>query len=151
MNLQMLPLKDTYKLKALSSTPKKILIIDDNFVQASKTKFILEGKGYEIALVRDGIEGIKKADEIRPDLIVLDLYLPKVNGFEVCKTLKSTNKLRNIPIIVFSSENKLKNMVTAYEMGADYYVVKGEEGEHVLVLLLETVFSRMDRSSLRPF
>ncbi|MEI7553686.1 response regulator [Candidatus Chlorohelix sp.] len=151
MNLQILPFKYSYKIKAASSEPKKILIIDDNFGQAAKTKFILEGKGYEVELLRDGIEGIKKADEIRPDLIILDLFLPKINGFEVCKTLKSTNKLRNIPIIVFSSENKLKNMVTAYEMGADYYVVKGEEGEHVLALLLETVFSRMARANLHSF
>jgi len=124
---------------------KKILIVEDSPTQAGKTKFILENKGYEVTIALSGEDGLEQAAKIRPDLIVLDVHLPNLSGFEVCKTLKSNLALRSIPIIMFSSENKLRNMVSAYEMGADYYVVKSEEGERVLTLLIETVFTRMLR------
>lgn len=135
--------------KGISSMAKKVLIVEDSPTQAVKTRLVLEGKGYKVFVAADGNEGIEKAAELQPDLIVLDVYLPRLSGFEVCKLLKSNLNLRGIPIIMFSNENKLKNMVTAYEMGADYYVVKGEEGERVLTLLIETVFTRMSRRMLQ--
>src|SRR3569623_599959 len=95
---------------------KKVLIVEDSPTQAVKTRFVLEGKGNKVSLAADGNEGMEKAAELQPDLIVLDVYLPKLSGFEVCKLLKSNLDLRSIPIIMFSHENKLKNMVTAYEM-----------------------------------
>ncbi|MEI6044772.1 MAG: response regulator [Chloroflexota bacterium] len=128
---------------------KTVLIVEDSATQAIKTKFILESKGYKVFLAVDGSDGVSKAKELKPDLIVLDVYLPKLSGFEICKLLKSNLESRSIPIIMFSNENKLKNMVTAYEMGADYYVVKGEEGERVLTLLIETVFTRISRRMLQ--
>ncbi len=129
---------------------KKVLIVEDSPTQAAKTRFVLEGKGYQVFIATNGNEGVLQAAETQPDLIVLDVYLPLMSGFEVCKAIKSNFDLRNIPIIMFSNENKLKNMVTAYEMGADYYVVKGDEGERVLTLLIETVFTRMSRRMLQP-
>lgn len=131
------------------SMAKKVLIVEDSPTQAIKTKLILESKNYEVFLAGDGEEGLSKATTIKPDLIVLDVYLPTMSGFEVCKRLKTDPQLRAIPIIMFSNENKLKNMVTAYEMGADYYVVKGDEGERVLTLLIETVFTRISRRMLQ--
>jgi DNA-binding response OmpR family regulator len=129
--------------------PKKILIVEDSPTQAMKTKFVLEGKGYEVTIATNGESGIETAGVFNPDLIVLDVYLPILGGFEVCKQLKGNIQLRTIPVIMFSNENKLKNMITAYEVGADYYVVKGDEGERVLTLLIETVFTRMSRATLR--
>ncbi len=128
---------------------KKILLVEDSPTQAAKTRLVLEEKGYKVFVAADGNEGISKAAEIQPDLIVLDVYLPQLSGFEVCKHLKSNLHIRTIPIVMFSNENKLRNMVTAYEMGADYFVVKSEEGERVLTLLIETVFTRMSRRMLQ--
>ena len=128
---------------------KKVLIVEDSPTQALKTRLLLEKRGYEVFLAQDGHEGIIKTQQINPDLIVLDVYLPKLSGFEVCKLLKADLHLRLIPVIMFSNENKLKNMVNAYEMGADYYVVKGDEGERVLTLLIDTVFTRIARRTLR--
>ena len=128
---------------------KKVLIVEDSPTQAVKTKLMLEAKNYEVDIAGDGEQGLEKAAQIKPDLIVLDVYLPTMSGFDVCKQLKSDMQLRAIPVIMFSNENKLKNMVTAYEMGADYYVVKGDEGERVLTLLIETVFTRISRRMLQ--
>jgi PleD family two-component response regulator len=129
---------------------KKVLLVEDSPTQAIKTKLILESKNYEVFTACDGEEGLVKAAELKPDLIVLDVYLPHLSGFEVCKQLKSDVQLRSLPVIMFSNENKLKNMVKAYEMGADYFVVKGDEGERVLTLLIETVFTRISRRMLTP-
>jgi PleD family two-component response regulator len=137
------------KVEGQKIAAKRVLIVEDSPTQAMKTKIILESKGYEVELAAEGHEGMSKAAEMKPDLIVLDVYLPTISGFEVCKLLKSTISLRAIPVIMFSNENKLKNMVTAYEMGADYYVVKGDEGERVLTLLIETVFTRMSRRMIQ--
>ena len=128
---------------------KKVLIIEDSPTQAAKTRLVLEGQNYEVFIAGDGDVGLTMAQGMKPDLIVLDVYLPTVSGFEVCKWLKSNMDLRATPIIMFSNENKLKNMVTAYEMGADYYVVKSDEGERVLTLLIETVFARISRRILQ--
>ncbi len=128
---------------------KQVLIVEDSPTQAMRTKLILEGKNYEVAIAVDGQEGLEMAAQLKPDLIVLDVYLPQISGFEVCKQLKASMQTRSIPVVMFSNENKLKNMVTAYEMGADYYVVKGEEGERVLMLLIETVFTRLSRRMLQ--
>lgn len=149
MTIQANELDKSYSPKGFNPMAKKVLIVEDSPTQAVKTKFVLEAKGYKVFLAADGSEGITQADVVQPDLIVLDVYLPKLSGFEVCKLLKSNLQLRGIPIIMFSNENKLKNMVTAYEMGADYYVVKGDEGERVLTLLIETVFTRMSRRMLQ--
>jgi two-component system, sensor histidine kinase and response regulator len=128
---------------------KKLLLVEDSPTQAEKTKLVLESKNYEVFLAANAQEGLDRAVDLRPDLIVLDVYLPDMSGFDVCKKLKADVQLRAIPVIMFSNENKLKNMVTAYETGADYYVVKGDEGERVLTLLIETVFTRIYRRVLQ--
>lgn len=129
---------------------KKVLIIEDSPTQALKAKFLLEELGYEATFTLDGKDGVTKAQQLQPNLIVLDINLPNWSGFEVCKILKKDLQLRTIPVIMFSSENKLENMVNAYEIGADYYVVKGDNGERILSLLIETVFTRLARRSLSP-
>lgn len=125
--------------------PKHILLVEDSPTQAAKSKIVLEGKGYQVSVASNGQEGLQKAAELLPDLIVLDVYLPDLNGFDVCQQLKNTMAVRSIPVIMFSNENKLSNMTTAYNVGADYYVVKGQEGERVLLLLIETIFTRISR------
>lgn len=136
-------------MRKVLSMSKKVLLVEDSPTQAEKTKGILEEKNYQVFLASNGQEGLEKALTLKPDLIVLDVYLPGIDGFEVCKQLKADLQLRSIPVIMFSNESKLTNMVTAYETGADYYVVKGDEGERVLSLLIETVFTRISRRILQ--
>jgi DNA-binding response OmpR family regulator len=125
--------------------PKNILLIEDSPTQAAKSKMALEAKGYSVVVASDAKKGLEKAVDYLPDLIVLDVYLPDMNGFDVCKQLKNNLSVRGIPVIMFSNENKLSNMTAAYNVGADYYVVKGQEGERVLLVLIETIFTRMAR------
>ncbi|HEX2913910.1 MAG TPA: response regulator [Chloroflexia bacterium] len=128
---------------------KKVLLVEENSPHSLKTRQLLEKKNYEVLVAGNGSEGLNKASQLRPDLILLDTYLPDQSGYELCKQLKHNLQLRNIPVIVVSQESKLQSMVTAYEMGADYYVMKNEEGQRVLGLLVDAVFTRLSRRVLQ--
>jgi DNA-binding response OmpR family regulator len=103
---------------------KKVLIVEDSPTQAAKMRLDFEQRNFVTDAAISGQEGLVKALLFSPDVIVLDLQLPDFTGFEVCKRLKKDLKLRNIPVIMFSADNSPRNMVTAYESGADYYVLR---------------------------
>lgn len=121
---------------------KRILIVEDSISQAVYLEHYFQMQGYEVAVVYTGGAVLSAAENYSPDLIVLDYQLPDLTGIEVCKNLKRNLNLRLIPVIMYSAESKLPNMVRAYEVGADYYVVKDEESNRVLQVLIETVFNR---------
>ncbi len=124
---------------------KKVLIIEDSPTQAAKMRLDFEQRNFLIDSAISGKEGLVKALLFSPDVIVLDLQLPDITGFEVCRRLKKDFNLRNIPVVMFSADNTPRNMVTAYESGADYYVVKGQEGDTVLQTLINTILIRRSR------
>ena len=125
---------------------KKILLVEDSVTQALQTKFLLNTKGYLVEIATDGEKGVALAAEMKPNLIVLDMYLPRLTGLEVCKILKSDISLRGTAIIMFSQEDKPRHITNAYEVGADYYIPKSIEGQEVLTSLIETVFARQDEA-----
>lgn len=83
--------------------PKQILIVDDNEDSCQVFTRVLRKEGYEVALARDGAEGLQKISASRPDLILLDVMLPGINGFEVCRTIKNDPSLRSIPVLIISA------------------------------------------------
>ncbi|MDB5081323.1 MAG: Response regulator receiver protein [Chloroflexi bacterium] len=123
---------------------KKILIIEDN---AAHPTLNLEAINYQVLGATTASEGLAKALDLNPDFILMDLNMPDSNGFDLCKTMRTYNELRQTPIVIFSTENKLKNMVTAYEMGANYYIVRGDEDDRVLTFIIETFFTRAPRKN----
>jgi len=90
----------------------RILIIDDDpdFVKA--TKIVLESKDYQVLAAYDGLEGIEKVKEERPDLIILDIIMPKEDGFKVCEALKADPELTKIPVIILTSLSQRWGEVT---------------------------------------
>lgn len=82
---------------------KKILFIEDEPDQILVIKARLEANGFEVESAMDGEEGLKKVYEIKPDLILLDLIMPKMNGFEVCRRLKSDDATKNIPVLIITA------------------------------------------------
>ncbi|OGX40904.1 MAG: hypothetical protein A3C53_05630 [Omnitrophica WOR_2 bacterium RIFCSPHIGHO2_02_FULL_68_15] len=106
------------------TTPKRILLVDDEPMIIRMVGDRLRMEGYEVLAAMDGQEGIEKAQTERPDLIILDLLLPKLNGYSVCSVLKRDPRYQKIPIVIFTG----KTDETAEEMqllsGADAYVQK---------------------------
>ena len=103
---------------------KKILFIEDESALQKTFKDILEKEGYEVIKALDGEVGLKLAEEKEPDLILLDLILPKINGFEVLKGLKENEKTKDIPVIILTNLEGTGDIQKALELGATTYLVK---------------------------
>jgi two-component system alkaline phosphatase synthesis response regulator PhoP len=101
---------------------KKILIIEDEKDMVTGLKFNLEARDYEVIAAYDGEVGIRKAVEHMPDLVILDIMLPKLNGYEVCKRLKKEKP--DLPIIMLTAKSQESEIVTGLELGADDYITK---------------------------
>lgn len=103
---------------------KLILIADDEEDMADILSMRFEINGYGVIVAKDGEEAIKKTEEARPDLMILDLMLPKISGFEVCKMLRSKKEYENFPIIVLSALDQQEDREKAIRNGADAYFIK---------------------------
>jgi two-component system phosphate regulon response regulator PhoB len=102
----------------------KILVVDDEPDAVELLRVNLKAAGYEIATAADGDEALKKARALLPDLIVLDLMLPEVDGLEVCKILRRDTRVSGIPIIMLTAKAAEIDRVLGLELGADDYVTK---------------------------
>ena len=109
----------------------KILIVEDDKNILTGLVDNLEMEGYKVVIAKDGKEAIKQAKERKPDLIVLDVMLPKLNGFEVCRALKAEGS--NTPIIILSARGQESDKVLGLELGADDYVTKPFSPRELLV------------------
>lgn len=103
---------------------KKILIVEDEVELVTMVKMRLEASGYDVVEAYDGEEGLDKARKVKPDLILLDLMLPKIDGYEICKTLKNDDKYAGIPIIMFTARAQEFEIDLGMTLGADAYITK---------------------------
>ena len=105
-------------------TNNKILIVDDIPINIQMAMNILKDEGYKMYYAKSGEMALKLIDENDFDLILLDIMMPEMNGFEVCLKLKSNDKTKNIPIIFLSGKDSSMDIEKAYEVGGIDYVVK---------------------------
>lgn len=110
----------------------KILIVEDEKDVVDSLKSRLEKEGYQVAVAFDGEEAIQKVKETDPDIILLDLILPKLSGFEVLKQLRQKFADRWRPVIVISAKNELESVKTSYALEADHYLTKPVSMEKIL-------------------
>jgi DNA-binding response OmpR family regulator len=110
----------------------KILIIDDSLTITKTLELFLKGKGHEIFTAENGVIGLAMAKKHIPDLILLDIMLPKLNGFEVCNMLKMDAAYSHIKIIMFTAKVGEDSRLLSMETGADYYMTKDMDPELVL-------------------
>ena len=114
---------------------KKILLVDDEPEYVKIASLRLKLSGYHVVVAVDGEDALVKAKETSPDLILLDIKLPKMNGFEVFRILKNDPYLSKIPVIFASADASIKISTQAPEFGAVGYLVKPFEHEDLLKLL----------------
>jgi len=103
---------------------KKILVVDDEQVTLKLLSIRLGINGFDVVTASDGAAGLECARKEKPDLIVLDLMLPNINGFEICRMLKFDDLYKHIPIIILSALHDQKERDRAVECGADAYFIK---------------------------
>lgn len=111
---------------------KRLLIVDDEADLAEMIKFRMENNGYEVLLAHDGQAALEMARKENPDLIILDLMLPKMDGYKVCGLLKKDSRYSHIPIIIFSAKGQEDDMKLGRELGADAYITKPFEPQVLL-------------------
>ncbi len=110
----------------------RVLVVDDEPDLVRILEFGLRAAGYQVEIAADGQEGLKKAREIRPDIILLDLMLPKLDGYKVCRLLKFDERYRHIPIIILSARTQEGDQALAKEMGANRFITKPYEFSEIL-------------------
>ncbi len=103
---------------------KEILIIDDELMFVEPVKMILERNGATVFWVSDGLKGFNQARSSPPDLIILDLMLPGMNGYQICRLLKHDSNFKTIPIVIVSAKDTDQEINLANECGADLYITK---------------------------
>jgi len=103
---------------------KRICIAEDSRTQAKILEEILVKRGFEVIVAGDGMDGLYQVNEVMPDLIISDVEMPKMNGYEFCRTVKTDKDLKHIPFILLTLLTNVKDVVKGLEAGADYYITK---------------------------
>ena len=105
----------------------KVLLVEDDPSLCKIYSMFFEAKKLDVVIANDGLEGLNLARTEKPDVIILDIMLPKMDGYKVCRILKSDPRLKEIPIILHTVRMGEKDRLMAEETGADAFVVKGNE------------------------
>lgn len=103
---------------------RKILLVDDSETVLQMEQMILAEHSYELILARDGEEGVAKALATRPDLILMDVVMPKMDGFEAVRKLRDNAQTRAVPIVMVTSKGEMESMEAGYENGCSDYILK---------------------------
>lgn len=111
---------------------KKILVVEDHKQLAEGLEARLNLEGYDVVRAADGREGVDFARSQKPDLVILDLMLPKIDGFEACKMLKAEEKTKKIPILVLTALQTLGDTDDAFASGADDFISKPFNSDRLL-------------------
>jgi two-component system, OmpR family, alkaline phosphatase synthesis response regulator PhoP len=111
---------------------KKILVVEDDALIRELDRINLEAAGFVVVMATDGFQGLEMARTENPDLIVLDIMLPKMDGFKVCRILKFDDKYKHIPIIMLTARIQEVDKETGFKTGADGYMTKPFEPEELI-------------------
>ena len=101
-----------------------VLIVDDEYAGRETLQSVLEGEGYQLEMAENGLQAIEKAKELSPDVILLDVMMPGMTGFEVCQRIRSDPEIAEIPIIVLTALDDRESLLTALKAGADDFISK---------------------------
>ena len=116
----------------MTEQKKKILLVDDEPDLVQLVSLRLQAAGYEVEVAYDGQQALDQVKKVKPDLIILDLMLPKMDGYKVCRLLKFDERTRNIPILIFTARAQVEDVTLASECGADAYLTKPFDAQTLL-------------------
>jgi DNA-binding response OmpR family regulator len=121
----------------------RVLIVDDDMFVRRLVRTLLETEGMECYEADDGKQALEAARELRPDIIVLDVMLPSLNGYEICRTLKFDENFSDIPIVMLTSRSEPTDKETGYYTGADVYLTKPFEHKELVEAIKHLAGSRI--------
>mgnify|MGYP000963970495 FL=1 len=109
-----------------------IIVIDDDYAIRRLIKFTLEKEHYKVITAEDALEGINTLNSRKIDLIILDIIMPDIDGYEALKIIKSSDHLKDIPVLMLTAKNEIDDMMKGFELGADEYLAKPFELSELL-------------------
>jgi DNA-binding response OmpR family regulator len=101
-----------------------ILIVDDNEDSLRIIQTILRSAGFDVMVERNGKDGVARAHELRPRLIVMDIKMPEMNGIEALEMLRASPRTASVPVILLTAKTQDEDVIAGYKLGADYYMTK---------------------------
>jgi PleD family two-component response regulator len=119
--------------------PIRVLSVDDSSVVRKLVTMILTAEGFKVTTAADGLDGINKAKEIKPDIILLDFVMPKMNGFQVCRILQKDERLRQIPVILVTSKGDKVGDKFVTQLGVNGYITKPFQPEELVTKIHQTL------------
>ena len=128
----------------------KVLIADDSPLVLRMIEKMLTGAGYDVITARDGLEAIEKAvlEDVR--LIILDVMMPRMNGYQACRLLKTDSATRDLPVVILTSRDQAGDRFWGLETGADYYITKDSEPHRILDLVQNILGADTPSARARP-
>ena len=110
----------------------EILIAEDSPTQAEKLRYLLEEDGYSVIAVSNGRQALAEAHRRKPTLIVSDVVMPEMDGYALCREIKRTEELKNIPVVLLTSLSDIRDIMKGLECGADNFIRKPYDNEYLL-------------------
>lgn len=111
----------------------KVLVVDDSITQRQLMSNVLEESGLTVMIATDGVEALEQIKVTQPDIVVLDVVMPRMNGYEVCRKIKSDPGTHNLPVVMCSSKTENFDRYWGMKQGADAYITKPFEARELLV------------------
>lgn len=122
-------------MRTIKMEKKKIFIVEDSPTQAEKLKYLLESNDYDVLLARNGMEALAFLETNKPDLIISDIIMPEMNGFELCQKIKSTDNRSHIPVILLTSLSNSEDVIEGLLCGADHFLTKPYNESYLLNII----------------
>ena len=127
----------------------RILLVDDEDDILEFVRYNLQREGYEVFTARDGAEGVARALEVRPHLILLDRMMPRMDGLETCRLLREHDELKNTMIVFLTALGEDEHQLSGFDAGADDYIAKPIK-MHILVSRIKAILKRIDSGREAP-
>ncbi|MCK9420606.1 MAG: response regulator [Nitrospirae bacterium] len=126
----------------MNNSGTRILIVEDSAIQAEALRRILDKEGYTVSVAKDGAEGLSKAKELKPELVVSDIVMPGMNGFELCRHIKDAPDIGHTPVILLTSLSDPADVISGLECGADNFIVKPYDDHQLLSRIKQILLNR---------
>lgn len=126
--------------------PRRILVVEDSPTQAERVRFLLEGQDYQVDTATNGREGLRRIQAAPPDLIISDVVMPELDGFALCRAVKSVEATRRIPFVLLTQRSAPADVIQGFEAGADNFIPK-PFADAALLERVRRIFAQMDRQA----
>ena len=121
------------------NTTKKILVVDDDPYILLSLEFLMKKNGFDVMVARNGTEALEIVEKQVPDIVLLDIMMPDVDGYAICKHIKSSKKLKEAKVVFMSAKSKETDIQKGYDLGASLYVTKPFSTRHLLKQVQELI------------